>query len=63
MLMCEAAGRSAGLFIVAWGTPAGSSNTAMICLVSLLCVLAGLLVLLLPETGRRELEAISGDDS
>jgi MFS family permease len=60
MLMCEAAGRSAGLFLVAWGTPVGSTNTAMICLVSLFCVLAGFLVLTLPETGGRELEEISG---
>ena len=62
MLMCEAAGRSAGLFLVAWGTPEGSSNTGMICLVALFCVLASVLVLALPETGRRELEAISGTD-
>lgn len=62
MLMCEAAGRSGGLFLVAWGTPAGASNTVMICVVSLSCLLAGAVILLLPETGRRELEAINPAD-
>jgi MFS family permease len=60
MMMWEAAGRSAGLFFVAWGTPDGTSNTPMICAVSLSCLVAGAVVLLLPETGRRELEEISG---
>jgi MFS family permease len=60
MLLCEAAGRSAGLFLVAWGTPDGASNTPMICAVSGFCLIAALLVWWLPETGRRELESISG---
>jgi len=59
MLVCEAGGRSAGLFLVAWGTPEGASNTAMIIWVSCFCLLAALLVVLLPETGNRELESIS----
>ena len=62
MLVCEAGGRSAGLFLVAWGTPEGSSNTAMICWTACFCLLAALLVLFLPETGRRELESISEAD-
>lgn len=62
MLVCEAGGRSAGLFLVAWGTPEGSSNTAMICWTACFCLLAALLILLLPETGRRELESISEAD-
>jgi predicted MFS family arabinose efflux permease len=61
-LMCEAAGRSAGLFLVAWGTPAGESNTAMICFVALFCLMAAIVILWLPETGGRELEAISPVD-
>jgi len=62
MMVCEAGGRSAGLFLVAWGTPEGSSNTAMICWVACFCLLAALLLLFLPETGRRELESISEGD-
>lgn len=62
MLLCEAAGRSTGLFIVAWGTPDGTSNTVMICIVACFCFGAAGLLLLLPETGRRELEAITGSD-
>jgi hypothetical protein len=61
MLVCEAGGRSAGLFLVAWGTPEGASNTAMISWVACFCLLAALLILLLPETGSRELESISED--
>jgi len=62
MLVCEAGGRSAGLFLVAWGTPTGSSNTAMICWTACFCLLAALLILFLPETGSRELESISESD-
>ncbi len=62
MLVCEAGGRSAGLFLVAWGTPEGSSNTAMICWTACFCLIAALLILFLPETGRRELESISEGD-
>jgi len=59
MLLCEAAGRSAGLFLVAWGTPDGASNTLMICAISCSCFGAAALLLVLPETGRRELESIT----
>jgi MFS family permease len=62
MLLCEAAGRSAGLFLVAWGTPDGASNTFMICVVACFCFVAAGLVLGLPETGRRELESITGSE-
>jgi MFS family permease len=61
MLMAEAAGRSAGLFLVAWGTPDGGSTTFMITVVALFCLPAGAVVLLLPESSRRELEDISGE--
>jgi MFS family permease len=59
MLLCEAAGRSAGLFLVDWGTPDGSSNTFMICVAACFCFVAAFVVLMLPETGRRELESIT----
>ena len=58
--LTEAAGRSIGLFAVALGTSEGSSNVAMINLVVFASLAAGLVILLLPETGRRELEDISG---
>ena len=45
MLMAEAAGRSTGLFLVAWGTPDGGSNTPMITAVALLCLVAGVIVM------------------
>jgi hypothetical protein len=63
MLMAEAVGRSVGLFIVAWGTPAGESNTFMITMVGLFCLPAGLVVLFLPESSRRELEDIGIESS
>jgi MFS family permease len=61
--LVEAAGRSSGLFLVYWGTPAGGSNVPMISIVVFCTLLAGLLVLALPETGRRELEEISSDEA
>ena len=57
--LVEAGGRIAGLALVAWGTPDGASNVPMISWVVLFCGVAALLVLALPETGRRELEEIS----
>lgn len=59
--LCEAVGRSSGLFIVAWGTARGASNTPMISIVVFAALAAGLIVLLLPETGRRELEDVSAE--
>jgi MFS family permease len=59
--LTEAAGRAGGLFVVALGTPAGHSNVPMISLVCFASLLAGIVVLLLPETGRRELEEISAE--
>jgi len=59
--LVEAAGRSSGLFLVYWGTPAGGSNVPMISIVVFCALLAGLVVLALPETGQRELEEISSD--
>jgi len=58
LLMAEAAGRSAGFFVIAGVTPEGGSNVPMITFVSLLCLPAGAVVLLLPESSRRELEEI-----
>jgi MFS family permease len=57
--LAEAIGRSGGLFLVAWATPDGASNTPMVSLVVFASLAAGLLLLPLPETGRRELEEIS----
>ena len=59
--LSEAAGRSAGLFIVAWGTAAGSSAVPMLDWIVFASLGAGLVLLCLPETGRRELEEISVD--
>jgi len=59
--LTDALGAAAGLFLVSWGTAAGSSNTPMITWVVFATLGAGLLVLMLPETGRRELEDISAD--
>jgi MFS family permease len=57
--LTDAAGGIAGLALVSWGTPEGASSVPMISRVVLLCIVAALLVLALPETGRRELEEIS----
>jgi MFS family permease len=57
--LAEAIGRSAGLFVVGWATPAGATTTPMVSLVVFASLAAGLLVLCLPETGGRELEEIS----
>jgi len=58
LLMAEAAGRSAGFFAIASLTPDGGSNVPMIGWVALLCIPAAAVVLLLPESSRRELEDI-----
>jgi MFS family permease len=57
--LTDAFGAAGGLFLVSWGTAAGSSNTPMISWVVFATLGAGLLVLMLPESGRRELEDIS----
>jgi MFS family permease len=57
----EAVGRVTGLFVLAWVTPDGSSNVPMIGVVVFSSLVAGFLVLVVPETGRRELEEISGE--
>jgi putative MFS transporter len=59
--LSEAAGRSLGLFLVAWGTPDGGRTTPMIDIVVFAALAAALIVWMLPETGRRELEEISSD--
>ena len=59
--LAEAAGRSAGLFVVAWGTAEGSSAVPMLDWVVFASLVAGLVLLCVPETGRRELEEISVD--
>ena len=57
--LAEAAGRSGGLFLVGWGTTRAIDITSMISTVVFGALLAALVLLLLPETGRRELEEIS----
>jgi putative MFS transporter len=59
--LAEAAGRSGGLFVVGWGTARAFEITSMISAVVFAVLLAGFVLLALPETGRRELEEISGD--
>ncbi len=57
--LAEAVGRSGGLLLVGLGTAEGASNVPMISLVVFSAAIAGVVVLALPETGRRELEEIS----
>jgi putative MFS transporter len=59
--LAESAGRSGGLFLVGAGTARAIDLTTMISLVAFAALLAGLVLLALPETGRRELEEISAD--
>lgn len=59
--LAEAAGRSGGLFLVGAGTTRAIEITSMISGVAFASLLAGLVLLVLPETGRRELEEISAD--
>ena len=59
MQLLQAIGRVLGLSAVGWGTAQGASNTPMISLVVFVSLVAAGVILLLPETGRRELEEIS----
>jgi putative MFS transporter len=59
--LAESAGRSGGLFLVGAGTARAIDLTSMISGVAFAALLAGLVLLALPETGRRELEEISAD--
>ena len=59
--LAESAGRSGGLFIVGWGTARGIDITSMISGVMFGTLLAAVVLLALPETGRRELEEISAE--
>jgi putative MFS transporter len=59
--LAESAGRSGGLFLVGAGTARAIDLTTMISVVAFAALLAGLVLLALPETGRRELEEISAD--
>lgn len=55
----EALGRAAGFFAIQLVTPAGGSNVPAVSLVVFATGIAGLVVLLLPETSQRELEDIT----
>jgi putative MFS transporter len=57
--LVDTLGAAVGLFLVSWGTAMGASNIPMISAVVFATGVAGLVVLMLPETGRRELEEIS----
>jgi len=59
--LAEAAGRSGGLFLVGWGTALAIDITSMISIVVFAPLVGGIVLLLLPETGRRELEEISAE--
>jgi putative MFS transporter len=59
--LAESAGRSGGLFLVSAGTTRAIDLTSMISAVAFATLLAGAVLLALPETGRRELEEISAD--
>jgi putative MFS transporter len=58
--LCETLGAASGLGLLALGTQAPGNVARMTTLLSLSLVASGLLVVLLPETRQRELEAISG---
>ena len=60
-IMVETLGAASGLFLVSWGTLSGESVIPMVEWVVLGPLAAGVVVLFLPETGRRELEDISAD--
>ena len=53
--------RMLGLSVVAWWTPAGASNVPMISVAVFAPLAAGLVLLFLPETGSRELAAVSAE--
>jgi MFS family permease len=57
--LAEALGRVGAFAIVAWGVPEGGSSVPWVLGVSLFSLVAALVVLAVPETGRRELEEIS----
>ena len=59
--LVETLGAACGLLLVSWGTVQGASATPMVETVVFATLAAGFVVLLLPETGRRELEEISRD--
>ena len=58
--LCETIGAATGLVLLALGTQVPGNLARMTTLLSLSLVASGLLVLLLPETRQKELEAISG---
>lgn len=59
VMLSEALGRVSGFGFVAWLTPAGGSVVPALSWVAMAALVAAVLVLLLPETGRRELEEIA----
>jgi putative MFS transporter len=59
--LAESAGRSGGLFLVSAGTARAIDISSMISGVAFATLLAAVVLLALPETGRRELEEISAD--
>jgi len=59
--LAESAGRSGGLFLVGWGTARAIDITTMISTVAFAALLAAVVLLALPETGRRELEEVSAE--
>ena len=61
LIAVQAVGFSAGLFVVGLATESFADLGRVVSWVSIVSVLAGICVLFLPETHRRELEAISGE--
>jgi MFS family permease len=61
LMLAEALGRMGGLALLDWGTPEGSSNIPMIGAIAFTALIAGVIVLFVPETGRRELEEVSAE--
>ena len=59
--LIETLGAALGLTILSFGTDAAGNIAFMTSVLAFALVGGGLLLLLLPETGRRELEAISGE--
>lgn len=61
LTLLETLGAAGGLFAVSWLTAEGASAVPAVRIVMFLAVVASVAVLLLPETGQRELEDISSD--
>jgi hypothetical protein len=61
--MVETLGAALGLAVISLGVSGPGDIAFMVSTLAFALVAAGLILLLLPETGNRELEAISGEET